>query len=173
LGFTTKAAVTAGFTTSTPSLYLSVSAPGTTGATLSYAPNAGYAGTLQFSCTGLPTGVTCAFSPTSLTFTQASNAAQTATLTITVASTHGMMQGAPGKGQPIYYALLLPGLLGLWRFRKSRKLVSRLLMLALLFGGLITASGCGSSTTVSSSTFNVVASDGTNSVLTSVNLTIH
>ncbi|SEF60312.1 Pectinesterase [Bryocella elongata] len=173
VAFTTKAAVTAGITTSTPSLYLSVSAPGSTTATLSYAPNAGYAGTLQFSCVGLPAGVTCSFNPSTLTFTQSSTAAQTTTLTIAVAAVHGMLQHGPGDGRPIYYALLLPGLLGLWRQRKKYKLASRLLLLALIFGGFVSLTGCGNGSSVSSSTFSVVATDGTNSISTLVNLTIH
>jgi sugar lactone lactonase YvrE len=173
VAFTTKAAVTVGLTTSTPTLYLSVAAPGTASATLTYAPNASYAGTLQFTCSGLPAGVTCSFNPASLTFTQSSNAPQTTTLTITVASVHGMLERVPGGARPIYYAILLPGLFGLWRLRKSQKLASRLLLLALLFGGFLTVSGCGGGNPVTSSTLNVVASDGTNSITTLVNLTIH
>lgn len=173
VAFTTKAAVTAGFTTQNPSLYLSVAAPGTTSATLAYTPNTAYAGTLSLTCSGLPTGVTCSFSPTSLTFTQGTVTSQSTTLTITVASQHAMLEHGPSRGEGIAFAMLLPGLLGLWRMRKSHKLASRLLLLALLAGGLMTATGCGNSNAVTSSTFNVVASDGTNSVTTLVNLTIH
>ncbi|WP_268807261.1 Ig-like domain repeat protein [Bryocella elongata] len=173
VAFTTKVAASAGITSSTPSLYLSVAAPGTTTATLSYVPNAGYAGTLTLSCSGLPSGVTCGFSPASLTFTQGSTASQSSTLTITVAAQHAMLEGAPRRGQSVYFAMLFPGLLGLWKLRKNRNLASRLLMLAMLFGGFLMVTGCGGGNKVTSSAFNVVASDGTNSVTTLVNLTIH
>lgn len=169
--FTTKLAATAGITTTTPSLYLSVTAPGTATTTLTYTPNTGYAGTLTFSCTGLPTGVTCSFNPASLTFAQGSPTSQSTVLTVTVASQHGML-GEPGRGTGVYYAMLLPGLLGLWKLRRN-KLAARLLMLVILFGGFLAVTGCGGSSSASSSTFNVVASDGTNSVTTLVNLTIH
>ncbi len=65
--------------------------------TLTLTPANGFAGTLTFSCGTLPASASCGFSPTSLTFTAASSAAQSTTLSVsTTSATIGMLHPAPG-----------------------------------------------------------------------------
>ncbi len=102
-------------------------------------PNASFLGTVSFSCSGAPSGVSCAFSPATLTATGSGNL--TTVLTISdVASTAGNRRGPnpfiPG-GATFALALCFLG------FRKRRNLVLGLVLLAGIFG-LTQLTGCGS-----------------------------
>ncbi len=60
----------------------SVPSGGSTAATITITPQNGFSGTVSFSCSGLPTGTTCSFSPATV-----SNATGTTQLTIQTSST--------------------------------------------------------------------------------------
>ena len=114
-----------------------------------FTPYGGYVGSVNFSCSGLPSGTTCTFSPTTLT-ANGSDAVQTSSLTITTSAS-----GTTTIGQnrtksslslaSIWYfpAILLGGFLA-WRRRSFTARVRGMVLLALvatmLAGGFI---GCG------------------------------
>ena len=105
-----------------------------------------YPGTVTFSATGLPTGATVTFSPSSV----AANAGQQSiTATVVTAPAVGS-NVAPAIGKklaPLGLALILLPLAGAKRMRRHGRGMSGLLTLLLLLEGLATAaavSGCGS-----------------------------
>jgi hypothetical protein len=64
--------------------------------TLTLTPANGFAGTLTFSCGTLPSSASCGFAPSSLTFTAASSAPQSTTLSVsTTSAIIGMLHPAP------------------------------------------------------------------------------
>jgi hypothetical protein len=101
---------------------------------------------ITVSCSGLPQLTTCGFTPTSLEILPGENEGVTSALVLQTQSegtTKAVPPAAPGHGgNPIAWAILLPGILGLggiaWGARR-RAWLSRLLLLALL--GLITSLG--------------------------------
>ena len=168
-------------------------------ATFTVTPVGGYSGTIQFTCAGLPNGVTCVFQPTQLVL-DGSNTAVTAQLTIHTTGSDGVLSTAQPSGPrgrpthlPMAALLVASGLIisvllgGMWpgytRLRPS------LAILILTIGCVITAGlvGCGSaakpapSTSISPSatpagqySINVTATvrGGSNSHLASLTLTI-
>ncbi len=82
-------------------------------ATLTVTPTDGYAGTITFSCTGLPALSACVFSPTSAVFDGSSGTPVAVTLTVNTTGKTGMASmGAPARpnsrpSAPLY-ALLVP-----------------------------------------------------------------
>jgi hypothetical protein len=103
--------------------------------------HAGMQGTITFSCTGLPVGMTCDFSPGQATLAAGSNMSTTLTIKSTsTANSAGMMWGG-GIG-----ALLAPlSLLCLWRTcggrQRLRGLFSLLLLSAVSIGCVMGCSG--------------------------------
>jgi len=91
---------------------VTVSSPGLSGTTtVTITPIAGFSQAVSFSCAGLPAESTCSFNPTSVT---PSGKAVTTTLTIaTTAASAGLRQSPMGRSAGPFYALLLPGLLGI------------------------------------------------------------
>jgi hypothetical protein len=133
--------------------------------TLTLTPANGFAGTVTFSCGTLPASASCGFAPTSLTFTAASSAAQSTTLSVsTTSAIIGMLQPAPvnpgrhGGLKGIAFAGLL--VLPMAFSRRARQALRKrsIVSLALaLFTLLVTGvlSGCssaGPSTTVATTT---------------------
>ena len=108
-----------------------------------------YLGPVTFTVSGLPTGATAAFSPS----TVAANAGrQTVTLTVQMAATTAMRQAVPRPSatrglQPFALAFLL--LLGLGRMRRHGRNLRRMIyVVLLLIGGAATLlTGCGGHTT--------------------------
>ncbi len=142
-----------------PTFAFSASAPAATvpdgnsaTATLAVAPVNGFSGTVTFSCSGLPAGAACIFTPTSLTVS--SSAPATTTLTIT---TMGMKTNTGTAVWPhlgthlptLALASLFPlSLLTLVRRRRTTRALRLFSSLALLIVGLTTAAlalGCGGS----------------------------
>jgi len=108
-----------------------------------------YAGTVYFAASGLPTGATATFSPTSIA---ANGGPQTITVTILTAPASATAQrppppssGRPAAPAPLALALL--GLLGLGALRKQRRAIKRFFcVLVLLAGGAamtLSLNGCG------------------------------
>jgi pseudomonalisin len=92
---------------------VTVTAPGQSGTTtLTITPLGGFSQTVTYTCTGLPSEATCTF-PT---------AATGGTLTITTTAPSAKMDKSPlGRNRTLFYALLLPGFLGLVISAGSRK----------------------------------------------------
>ena len=170
--FTTIAAATQGFNLPAGPIGITLPSGGQGTATLGIIPNPDYAGTVTFSCSNLPSSLTCAFSPASLTFTPTVFAAQSTTLTLN-ASSSASLQPPPGSSSLVAFASLLgfPAALLFWMRRKNvegrnARLLPNLLALLLLLAasaGILGIQGCGgSSHSINSYTFQVNATDGTN-----------
>ena len=101
------------FTIMPTSSTVTVTAPGQSGTTtLTITPLGGFSQTVTYTCTGLPSEATCTF-PT---------AATGGTLTITTTAPSAKMDKSPlGRNRTLFYALLLPGFLGLVISAGSRK----------------------------------------------------
>lgn len=145
------ASPTFAFSSSAPSATVTDGSSAT--ATLAIAPVNGFSGTVTFSCSGVPTGAACIFTPTSLTVSSSSPA--TTTLTVTtmgMKTTTGSNTTWPHLGThlpTVALASLLPfSLLTLLRRRRSTRALRLFSSLALLILGLTTAGlalGCGGS----------------------------
>ncbi|HEU4417052.1 MAG TPA: hypothetical protein VFT65_19850 [Candidatus Angelobacter sp.] len=133
-------------TTTTPNAAVLAGQP----ATFAFHVGAGAAaGTVSFSCTGLPAAATCSFSPTSVT---GSSATVTMTVSTTAhAATIGAYHGPSGKNPLIIPGLLfLAGLAALTlgvRAPRRRQLVPALGMAGVLIVGILAGCGGGGSST--------------------------
>jgi hypothetical protein len=120
---------------------VTVSAPGQNGTTtLTITPEFNFnPATLSYSCSGLPSGANCAFSVASAT---------TETVTISTTAASAKLEHPFGKRADIFYALLLPGLLGIVAMPLgSRKRMARnsrlLILLAILAMAVLWMPACG------------------------------
>ena len=155
-----------------------VTAPGQTGmTTLTITPLGGFSQTITYSCSGLPSEATCTFAAASAT---------TETLTIATMAPSARLDRIPlGRRRTLFYALLLPGFLGLVvsagtrkRTRRGLRLLSLIAVLA-LFTLSMPACGGGSSSTPSNpgtpagtSTVTVTATAGSLSHPVPITLTV-
>jgi hypothetical protein len=130
--------------------------------TLTLTPANGFAGTLTFSCGTLPGSASCGFSPTSLTFTAASSAPQSTTLSVsTTSAIIGLLQPVPANpslhgglnGIALAGLLLLPMAFSR-RVRRAIRSRSVPVLALTLFALLVTAgfSGCSSGSSTPSAT---------------------
>ena len=129
-------------------------------------PTGGYSGNVTFACGTLPANASCTFAPSTLSFTSASSAAQTSTLTFsTQLTTSAALTKTPGKTYipEIFMALLL---FPLSFTRRRRKVAARyrfggglvLFLFAMAaMAGLFGVTGCGGSgsTTTQAGTYAV------------------
>jgi hypothetical protein len=173
---TTSVVVAPGFSVTSASPTLSIVAGQTGTMVISVASVGGYAKTVTASCGGgLPGGVTCGFSPTSLTFTGQNN---TLTTTLSVATSLFASTDTHRDGTAMAGVFWMAGLLGLWGIsrRKLRKRVPGLICLLVLVG-LAGLSGCGSTHTVTATpgsySVPVTVSDGTTAASVTVTVIIH
>jgi hypothetical protein len=122
-------------------------ARGSTGtAVITGTPVGGYTGTVTFSCGTLPTGATCVFAPTSLTFSGNNTAAST-TLTFGTTTTTGALHPLPFG--PIGGGVVLALLFLPFGLRRRGTVGLRLAALALFIVGsasMMGLAGCGGST---------------------------
>jgi len=124
-----------------------VTAPGQSGmTTLTITQLGGFNQTISYSCTGLPSEATC-------TFAAASATSETLTIATTAPSAR-LHKGPIGRSREIFYALLLPGFLGIVVSARNRKrswrgmrLLSLIAVLALFTLSMPACGGGGSSTT--------------------------
>jgi hypothetical protein len=140
----------AGYTLVVNPSNLTVVAGQSASTTFTFTPYGGYVGTVNFSCSGLPSGTSCTFSPSALT-ANGSNTVQTSNLTITTSAsgTTTVAQNEGRGGLSLASMLYLPGfLLGgfiAWRRRSFTSRVRGLLLLAMvgtmLVGGAVGCSG--------------------------------
>jgi hypothetical protein len=116
-----------------------VSAPGQSGSTtLTVTPLGGFNQPVSYSCTGLPAGATCTFAAASATSEM---------LTIaTSGPSASLNEMRLGRSRGPFYALMLPGLLGLALSvgnRKSRRVMRILSFVALLSLATLWMPACG------------------------------
>ena len=167
-GYNDSPVATAAYTINipTPNFTVTVSpasltiTPGQTGtATLSVTAQNGFASATTFTCSGLPTGATCSFSPATVTPSGATPA--TSTLTVSAASTSAQNThpgSLPGKfpgGATLAIALCFLGY-------KKRRHFPTLLILATAVIGVTALTGCGGSSKpkATTTTVTVVATSG-------------
>jgi hypothetical protein len=158
--------VTPDFTVSASPGAVTITAGQTATIMLSVTPVGGYGGTVKFSCGTLPSGVTCTFTPASVT--PANGMAATSTLTVaTTAPTSAMLRGIAGPLQGIAWASIICLAFSprrLWR--SNRQLMRSGVLLVLLMSGLMAISGCSSS---SPAITNPGTPKGTQTITVSVN----
>lgn len=133
-----EAAPVPGFSISLGAPSLSVSTGGSGSMAVSITPQNGFSSAVTFSCSGLPAGATCSFSPSAVT---PSGAVATSQLTVSVASTSA---GIRRKSNPLFpggaaLACVMCCLFGV----KRRRSMFTMLLLVLTVGGLGVMSGCG------------------------------
>jgi N-acetylneuraminic acid mutarotase len=134
----------------------------------------GFASTVSFSCTGLPAGASCSFSPSTVT---PSGATATTTLTVTTSSTTANLRRGFGNQLP-GATLVIAFCICTW---KRRKRLQVHLQVAALLVGLSLINGCGSGAASSSSTqpppvtatVTVTATAGSLQHSTTVSLTVN
>lgn len=163
-----------------PNFYLSssnpvvtVSSPGASGTmSVTAYPASGYTGTVNLSCSGLPTGATCSFSPSSLVFTSSTSATAGIPVTVTVNTTSSSIVGPnirPATPRP--WIVLAPVTLAIGIFLLSGIVSTRAnggrwsAALALIaFAVLVTTAGCGGGgSSTSSSNTSTSSSSGSTS----------
>jgi hypothetical protein len=114
--------------------------------TLTVTPVGGYNGTIKFSCGTLPSGASCTFAPASLTPASGASSTSTLTITTTATTTASLRNEISGSLQGIAWAGLVFLVLSPRRMRGlNRRLTRATLLTFLLAAGLISFSGCSSS----------------------------
>ena len=144
---------------------VTVSAPGQSGnTTVTVTPLGGFNQSVNYSCTGLPAGATCKFAAASAT---------SETLTIATSGPSASLDRIHlGRTRSLFYAVMLPGFLGLLLSagnRKSRRAMRVLSFVAVLSLTALWVPACGGGgsnaqgnpgTPVGSSTVTITASAG-------------
>jgi hypothetical protein len=138
---------------------LSVAAGASVTDTLTITSMGGYAGALQFSCTGLPQNATCSFQPATVTVSGTSGP-QTTVVTIQTAGSTAelhLKKPFPSENNRLLPAAAFwaPGLLTMALAGRRRRLSSRachLLILLSLFAGTWLLNGCGGGNSSTQST---------------------
>jgi len=111
--------------------------------TLSVSPLVGFEGNVTFSCSGLPAGAACSFSPATVSLNMTGNAGTTLSITTTARKTGGLVPFQRKSLLPLYAVWLpMPGLVlaGLGASNRRRKLgrwtlaIVALMLLVLLLG---------------------------------------
>jgi uncharacterized repeat protein (TIGR03803 family) len=186
-GYINSSVATATYTiTQSPSYQVSVNptaltiAAGQTGtAMFTVTPSNGFNSQVNFSCTGLPSEATCAFSPASVTPTGSNPVTSTLTITTTGASAGMRTRSSLG----LIYAFLFPGVgmvftVGIRRRHALRRSQVIVLMALLLLAAWLTSCGGSSSTggnlgtQPGTSTVTVTATAGTMSQTATLTVTI-
>jgi hypothetical protein len=127
----------AGFTLGASPTSLVVNSGGRGAVTLIVTPQEGFNATVSFACSGLPSGVTCSFSPTAVTPLGSAVSTQ-----VTLSASAQAAASRPNS-RPFLPATALAVALCLFGL-KRRSGLPLLLLLAVTFTGLALLSGCGS-----------------------------
>jgi subtilase family serine protease len=127
-----------GFKISANPTTVTVTAPGQSGSTtLTVTPLGGFNQSVSYSCTGLPAEATCTFAAASAT---------SETLTIATTGPSASLDKIPSRHSRLFYALMLPGFLGLLLSagnRKSRRAMRLLSFVAVLSLAALWMPACG------------------------------
>jgi N-acetylneuraminic acid mutarotase len=155
---------------------ITVSSGGQVTTTLTVTPQNGFSSPVSFACSGLPTGASCSFSPSTVT---PSGAAASTKLTITAQM---LTAAAHRTSRPLFPATVLALSLCIFGWKKRRGFQLMLLM-AIAAGGLALLSGCGGGgtgggggggggVTPVTSTITVTATSGSIQQSTTISLTV-
>jgi hypothetical protein len=151
---------------------LTVTAGSSGTATVTVTPANGFNAAVSFSCSGLPSGASCSFTPA--TVTPSGGAASTTTLTATTSATNAALRR---NGRPLFPEAALAVALCFMGWKKRRW--QMLSLLAVSVAGLSLLSGCGSSGSGSSapqpvaSTVTVTATSGSLAHTSTFTLTVN
>lgn len=160
---------TPSFTLTSPTSTVNIVAGGSGIVTFSVTAQNSFSSAVTFSCSGLPTGATCTFSPT--TVTPSGTTSETTTLTITAPTT---MAALSHSSSSLFPGAMLAAVLCFLGCRKRRR-VQILLLLTVSVIGLSMFTGCGgsgSSSSSTTSTVTVTATSTTPSVTQALPLTV-
>jgi hypothetical protein len=170
----TVTAVASGFTIAPSATSLTVAPGQSASVTISVTPLNGFNAAVSFSCSGLPTGASCSFSPATVT---PSGGPVSTTVTITAPSATAALPTGPAPLLPPSVLVLSLG--GLW-WKKRRRWLS-LYMLVVFAAGLSLLNGCGggsssgapaNTTPPATSAVTVTATAGSAKYTTTLSLTI-
>jgi N-acetylneuraminic acid mutarotase len=170
----TVTAAASGFTIAPSTTSLTVAPGQSASVTISVTPLNGFNAAVSFSCSGLPTGASCSFSPATVT---PSGGPVSTTVTITAPSATAALPTGPAPLLPP--SVLVFSLGGLW-WKKRRRWLS-LCMLVVFAAGLSLLNGCGggsssgapaNTTPPSTSAVTVTATAGSAKYTTTLSLTI-
>jgi uncharacterized repeat protein (TIGR03803 family) len=164
---------TANFSVAVSPSSLTISAGQSGTATISITPQNGFNSATTFSCSGLPSGASCSFSPASVT--PSGTAAVTTSLTVSATASASILNqnsrpGFPGKFPPTTLAAVLCFIGFKWR-RNRRFLLG---VTAAAFLGATLLSGCGGSANQNKTTsaVNVIATSGATQQTVPLSVTI-
>jgi uncharacterized protein (TIGR03118 family) len=161
-----------------------ITAGGSTQATISVAPANGFSGAVTLACSGLPTGATCMFSPAQLTVSPTAAGTATVTIQTTMGMANLETQHHRNFAAGITSALLLPfASILIFRRRKSGYAANSLRLLGVMLVFLATSGfilGCSgssmtaaqSATPAGTSTVTMTATSGAIMQQTSMALTV-
>lgn len=144
-------------------------------ASLTVTPSSGFSSTVNFGCSGLPAGVTCSFSPS--TITPSAFAAST-TVTLQASTSAALPPPSPLGSNPFLPAVALAASIVGLGFRRLRH-CSFLFPLAICMAGTILLSACdssnyhGSSAQPVTATITLTATSGTLQHSTKLSLTVN
>jgi N-acetylneuraminic acid mutarotase len=134
---------------------------------VSVAPSVGFTSAISFSCSGLPPGATCSFSPATVT----PPGTTSTTLTVSTTTADAALHGNP---RPLIPIAALAALLSCFGLRKRRRLL-HLLILSAVGLGLLTACGGSKSGGVHGAaaySIAVTATSGTQQDIATCDLTV-
>jgi N-acetylneuraminic acid mutarotase len=159
------------FAVSVSPVSMTVTAGGSGPAAVSIAPQGGFASAVSFACSGLPSGATCIFSPSTVTPTSAPAITE---LKVTTSAASAMLRG---NRQPLIPEAALAITICVAGFRK-RKSLRLLLLLGVSLTGLGLLSGCGGGSSGGgpqpvTSTVTVTATSGSLAHSTTFSLTVN
>lgn len=162
------------FSLSSGASALTINSGGNGNLTLTVTPQNGFNSAVSFACSGLPSGATCSFNPSSVT---PSGSAVTSTLTIAASASASVTRPAPGPFLPAAGLALAGCLLAFSRSRALRLWLLPLAAIAVLGalsacggGGTGGGSSGGGSTT---STVTLTATSGSLQQSTTITLTVN
>jgi uncharacterized protein (TIGR03118 family) len=178
------------FVLSSSASTLTVSSGHNVTATINLAPSNGFAGVVSLSCSGLPSGAACSFSPSSVNVTAGASAQTTLTISTGSTTTSPYSNMAKQATQAKHYEagitaatftpLVAFALIGI--FKKRRMLLALLPIVLLSFAVALGVAGCGGSSTSTSSSptttptgtsvVTVMATSGAITETTAITLTV-
>ena len=151
--------------------------------TISIAPLVGFSNEVSLTCTGLPQGASCSFSPPAVTPDFTVSATTNLTITTTPSSTASLKEPTAPRHIPFYSLLPLPAIalagIGLGSRRRRLQISLGALVILLLLvvgcggGGTSSGGGGGGGTPAGTYNINVNASSGSLQHSTSVTLSVH